>query len=103
MGTLVGMCVPKMGMHAMPVSELHATTRFQKTMLVGYDHGQPIFLEAMITRVMLLQRRSFGIDIPQVPDPPSGVGFPTTFRADYDGAAQSYGLVFSGLAAGGTH
>ena len=54
LGALIGLCVPKMGMHAAPGAELRATTLSQKTMLVGYYHGQPIFLEPMIARATLL-------------------------------------------------
>jgi len=51
----------------------------------------------MITRATLLERRSFSIDIAEVPDRPTGVRYPTTFRADYDSTAQTYRFVFAGL------
>lgn len=97
LGTLLGLCVPTMGMHSLPGAELHAATPFQKTMIVGYYGGRPIFVEPMITRATLLERRSFGLGIPEVPDRPASVRFPTTFRADYDESAQAYRFVFSGL------
>jgi hypothetical protein len=102
MGVLLGLCVPTMGMHSLLAAELHATTTFQKTMIVGYYHGHPIFLEPMITRATLLEHRSFGLDIPAVPDRPAAVRYPTTFRADYDSTAHAYKFVWSGLAAAGT-
>lgn len=101
LGTLHGLCVPKMGMHAMLGTELHAATPFQKTMIVGYYHGRPISVEPMITRATLLERRSFSLDIPEVPDRPTSVRYPTTFRADYDSLGQTYTFVFSGLTAAG--
>jgi len=101
LGNLVGLCVPGMGMHALPAAELHAPTTFQKTMIVGDYGGRPIFVEPMITRATLLERRSFTIDIPEVPDRPTGVRYPTTFRADYDSTAQTYRFLFSGLTPAG--
>ena len=101
LGTLLGLCVPKMGMHALLGAELHAATTFQKTMIVGYYRGRPIFVEPMITRATLLERRSFSMDIPEVPDRPTSVRYPTSFRADYDSTAQTYKFVFSGLTAAG--
>lgn len=101
-GMLLGLCVPQMGMHALLGAELQAATTFQKTMLVGYYHGRPIFVEPMITRATLLERRSFSLDMPEVPDRPTSVRYPTTFRANYDSTAQTYKFVFSGLAAAGT-
>jgi hypothetical protein len=99
MGTLVGVCVPGMGMHSLPASELRATTTFQKTMVFGYYHARPIFLEPMITRETLLQRRSFTLDVPHVPGQPITVRTPTLFRAEYDRGAEMYRFVFSGLVA----
>ena len=101
MGTLVGLCVPQMGMHALPASDLRSTTLFQKTMVLGYYHARPIFVEPMITRATLLERRSFSLSVPRVPDEPAGVRVPAGFRAEYDRGAQSYRFVFS-AAAGAT-
>lgn len=100
-GTLAGLCVPKMGMHALPASELNSTTTFEKTMVVGYDHQRPIFIEPMITRATLDKRASFSLDVPRVPGAPATVHYPQTFRAEYDSTAQAYRFVFSGFTAGG--
>ncbi len=97
LGTLVGLCVPKMGMHALPSAELQAGALFQKTMIVGYYKGQSIFVEPMITRATLLERKNFTLAIPDVPGKPANARYPTKFRADYDGAAQAYRFVFSDL------
>lgn len=101
LGNLIGLCVPKMGMHALLGAELHAPTTFQKTMVVGYYRGRPIFVEPMITRATLLERRSFLLGIPDVPDRPANVRYPTRFRADYDSTSQAYKFVFSDLTAAG--
>ena len=100
-GNLIGLCVSGMGMHAVPGAELQATTTFQKTMIVGYYRGRPIFVEPMITRATLLERRSFPLSLPDVPDRPANVRYPTRFRADYDSTAQAYKFVFSDFTAAG--
>jgi hypothetical protein len=96
-GKLVGLCVPKMGMHAMPEAELQSTTPFQKTMIVGYYKTKPIFIEPMITRATLLEKKGFSIAVPHVPGRPDNARYPTQFRADYDATAQAYRFVFSEL------
>lgn len=102
MGTLVGLCVPRMGMHSLLGSELNGTALFQKTMIVGFYHAQPTFVEPMITRATMLERRSFSLDIPAVPGRPAETRYPTAFRADYDSTAHAYKFVFSGFTAAGT-
>jgi hypothetical protein len=100
--TLIGLCVPHMGMHALPTSELQSTTPFEKTMIVGYYAGKPIFLEPMITRATLDARRGFSLAIPAVPDAPASVHYPVSFAAQYDSTAQAYRFTFSGLSGHGT-
>jgi hypothetical protein len=102
LGTLVGLCVPKMGMHALPATALSDTSLFQAAMLVGYYHGKPIFLEPMIARATLLERRGFSLEIPNVPDQPEDLRIPTRFRAEYDSAGQAYRFVFSGVTGTGS-
>lgn len=97
LGRLVGLCVPTMGMHSMPVSELHSTTPFEKTMVVGYYRGRPIFVEPMITSAALLARHSFPLAVPQVPGGPANVRYPTRFVADYDSTAHVFRFTFSDL------
>jgi len=97
MGTLVGLCVPSMGMHAMPGHEVHDTEPFQASMLLGYYGGRAIFLEPMISRDLLLQRSDFTLDMPEAPAGTRDDRYPTRFRAEYDGAADAYRFVFSGF------
>lgn len=94
LGMLVGLCVPQMGMHAMAGSELRAGTPFEKTMIVGYYAGRPIFLEPMITRGALLGRQTFPVAVPAVPDGAPDVRYPTSFTAEYDSAGRAYRFVF---------
>jgi len=96
-GTMVGLCVPGMGMHSMPQSVLSPRTPFEKTMVFGYYHARPIFLEPMVSREQLLKRQSFTLYVPSVPGQPITVRPPTEFRAIYDRGTQSYRFTFSGL------
>jgi hypothetical protein len=94
-GTLVGLCVPTMGMHALPSAELRSTVPFEKTMIVGYYHQRPIFIEPMITRALLMERRTFSLDVPGVTGEPANVRLPSGFQAQYDSTTQAYRFEFS--------
>lgn len=100
LGTLVGLCVPLMGMHALPQADLEQEGLFEATMIVGYYGGSPIFYEPMIAQEYLLQRAGFGLEVPSVDGLPEGVTYPSAFRAEYDEATDSYRMVFSGFGAG---
>jgi hypothetical protein len=91
--TLVGLCVPQMGMHAMLATEIERKDAFNGTMVIGYYKGKPIFIEPMLSKVMLMKKASFDLPIPDVP----GLAgpHPTKFHADYDAAQQAYRFTFS--------
>lgn len=95
--TLVGICVPEMGMHAVRASDVESDDPFEDTMVVGFYGGEPIFIEPMISQVKLLRRQSFEIPVPAI----AGLEGrqPTTFRADYDAAADAYRFTFAGYGA----
>lgn len=99
MGTLVGLCVPMMGMHAMPTPDASATEAFDASMIVGYYAGRPVFFEPMVARDFLRQRSNFDLPMPAVAGLPPGVRYPTAFRADFDAASDAYRFVFSGFGA----
>lgn len=99
-GDLVGLCVPGMGMHALPASELHATTPFEKTMVLGYYQGRSIFVEPMLTSAALRAGHSFTLDIPEVPGRPAASRYPRKFRADYDAVVQEYTFTFHDFTGG---
>ena len=96
--TLVGLCVPHMGMHALSAAELQDTIPFRGTMIVGYYHGKPAFVEPMVSKALLLEKLGFDLPIPTIPGM-TGV-YPRTFRADYDAEKQVYHFVFGGFAPG---
>ena len=97
--TLVGLCVPQMGMHSALQAELESTALFDGTMVIGYYRGRTIFVEPMLSRAMLMEKRSFDLAIPDLP------GFagahPTAFHAEYDAASNAYRFVFSGFSPAG--
>jgi len=97
MGVLVGLCVPRMGMHALAAQELTATAPFEASMIVGYYRGQSIFFEPMISRARLLEKSDFTLMVPAVASLPAGVRYPSAFRASYDAARKEYRMVFSGF------
>jgi hypothetical protein len=97
LGTLFGLCVPEMGMHALLASELQSDETFDGTMVIGFYRGSPIFFEPMIARDMLMRRQSFDLPMPAVSDLPAGVRYPQRFRAEYDAEAVGYRFIFSGI------
>lgn len=98
LGTLVGLCVPRMGMHAMPAAELNVADPFGASMLVGYYQREPIFVEPMISRAALLEKGSMSLTVPAVPQAEgSRPTWPTRFSLEYDAAGEVYRLVLSGI------
>lgn len=95
--TLIGSCVPAMGMHSALEAELAVTDLFESSMLVGYYEQDLIFLEPMIAKAKLMQEQSFPMKIPAVPNAAANVKWPTSFEAVYDEATRSYRFVFSGF------
>lgn len=93
--TLVGLCVPQMGMHSLLATEMESKEPFRGSMVIGYYHAKPVFIEPMLTKAMLMEQKSFDLPIPAVP----GLGaHPTKFHAEFDAAQKSYRFTFSGFA-----
>jgi hypothetical protein len=82
-----------MGMHSLLTAELESTETFRGSMVVGYYHGRPIFIEPMLTRSLLLEKRSFDLPIPNIPGMTGA--YPRTFQAEFDTQQQAYHFVFS--------
>lgn len=99
MGTLVGLCVPQMGMHAMPASDTDATDKFGASMMLGYYGGSPIFFEPMVSQSLLLKGKDFSLPVPAVKGLPAGVRYPRELRATYDSKNRQYRLVATGFGA----
>lgn len=90
--TLVGLCVPKMGMHSLLATEMESKETFRGSMVIGYYHGKPVFIEPMVSKAMLMEKKSFDLAIPEIP----GLGaHPTKFHAEYDATQGAYVFTFS--------
>lgn len=96
--TLVGLCVPQMGMHSLLEKELSDTTLFGGTMVIGYYKGQPIFIEPMLSQAMLLEKRPFTLPVPAIPGMTGS--YPRAFRAEWIPEQNAYRFVFSNAASG---
>lgn len=96
LGLLVGLCVPKMGMHGLLGTEMTATGLFDATMVLGYNAGEPIFTEPMISREFLLKKQGFTLPVPALTHS-GATRYPTAFQATWDEAGQAYRFVFSGF------
>ena len=96
--TLVGLCVPKMGMHSIPAADNASTTAFKGDMVIGWWKGKPIFIEPMLSKAMLMEKKSFDLPIPTIPGLTGN--YPRKFHADWNAQTNSYSFVFSGFAPG---
>jgi hypothetical protein len=95
--TMVGLCVPKMGMHALPTVDVERKEPFEGAMVIGYNIGKPIFFEPMISKAMLMQKKSFDLATPALPGLTGAQ--PSKFHAEYDTEKQEYRLILSGFSA----
>ncbi|HET9947625.1 MAG TPA: hypothetical protein VFQ22_01745 [Longimicrobiales bacterium] len=96
-GEQIGLCVPAMGMHAMPITELERSGPFTATMLLGYYGGHVVFVEPMVSRAELLRGRSFALDVPSLAEVTEGGPRPTRFVADFDEATETWRLKLTGF------
>ena len=90
---LVGLCVPQMGMHSVPVADVERKDAFSGSIVIGYYKGKPVFVEPMIARATLMEKKSFDLAIPDVPGLTGA--HPTRFHAEFDAAQQAYRFTFS--------
>jgi hypothetical protein len=93
--SMVGLCVPGMGMHSLLTSEFERKDAFDGSMVIGYYKGKAIFMEPMISKAMLMKKTSFDLPIPDVPGLTGA--HPTKFHAEWDAAGNSYRFAFSGF------
>jgi hypothetical protein len=96
--TLVGICIPGMGMHSLPTAELESKEPFTGDMVIGYYATKPVFIEPMITRALLMEKKAMTFPVPAIPGMTGNR--PGSWRADYDSTATSYRFVFSGFTPG---
>lgn len=88
-------CVPFMGFHSLPATDLAPGKTFEKTMIAVYYGGKLDAIEPMVTQKTLFKRESFSLPVPALPVIGKATRFPTKFEAVYDKAADAYQLTFS--------
>jgi hypothetical protein len=93
--SLVGLCVPGMGMHSILASEYDRKDAFEGSMVIGYYKGKAVFIEPMIAKATLMKKASFDIPMPDVPGLTGAR--PTKFHAEWDSAKNSYTFMFTGF------
>ena len=81
----------------MAEEEIEETDSFEASMIVGYYGGEPVFLEPMVSRELLLRKSDFALPVPAIENLPAGVHYPSEFRAEYDAKERLYRLVFTGF------
>ena len=96
--SLVGLCVPGMGMHSLLTSEYERKDAFEGSMVIGYYKGKAVFIEPMIAKATLMKKASFDIPMPDVPGLTGA--HPTKFHAEWDAAGNSYKFMFTGFTPG---
>ena len=96
--TLIGLCVPHMGMHSLLAKELADSNLFRGTMVVGYYKGMPIHIEPMLSQAMLLEKTPFTLPVPEIPGMTGN--YARAFRAEWVSEQNAYRFVFSGFAPG---
>ena len=94
MGTLIGLCVPHMGMHGVRQVEFEATELFSASMIIGYYANEIIFIEPMVAHATLTAREDFSLDMVALPSLGEGMSFPASFKASYDQEADAYHFVY---------
>jgi hypothetical protein len=93
--TLVGLCVPEMGMHGVLESEYNNTEFFDGSMIIGYYNQEVIFIEPMVAKHHLMKRQDFDLDMPRLAHLRQGTATPADFEARYDASQDAYHLVFT--------
>ena len=89
--TMVGACVPAMGMHAMNEVDAQSTQPFAASMIVGYYGAEPIFFEPMVSHAHMMSRQAIDLVMPSVSGKES---WPTSFTGVFDEAAGVYRFTF---------
>jgi hypothetical protein len=93
MGTLVGLCVPAMGMHALVEAEANVEDFFSATMVVGYYKQEVIFIEPMVAYSTMMAGDNFSLQIPSLDR--GELREPDAFEAIYNADDRAYSFTFS--------
>lgn len=87
--------VPQMGGHALRPADLQQ--RFEAVLIMGYYQGNMIFVEPMVTRAFLQEKRGFDLSIPRPSEIGRSAWYPTRVEGTYDAAANTYRVTFGGF------
>jgi hypothetical protein len=93
--TLVGLCVPEMGMHSVLEAEIETDELFDGSMIIGYYQREVIFIEPMVAKDHLMKRQDFDLAMPVLTGRGEGVATPADFEATFDTEQDAYHLVFT--------
>lgn len=91
--------VPQMGVHAVRPADLER--QFSDVLIFGFYGGKMTFIEPMVTRDRMLEKKDITYDIPVPRFSGHAVRYPTKVDIRYDGNANAYRITFSGFIASG--
>jgi len=87
--------VPQMGVHAFRPADLERP--FTDVLILGYYGGKMTFIEPMVTRKRMLEKKDIAYDIPVSGLLGTSTRFPTKVDIRYDSKSNAYHLIFSGF------
>ena len=87
--------VPQMGVHAVRPSDLERP--FSDVLIFGFYGGKMTFIEPMVTRDRMLEKKHITYDIPVPGYLGKSTRYPTKVDIRYDSKAKAYQIIFSGF------
>ena len=87
--------VPQMGVHAIRPSDLERP--FSDVLIFGFYGGKMTFIEPMVTRDRMLEKKDISYDIPVPSYLGTSTRYPTKVDIRYDSKAKAYHIIFSGF------
>ncbi len=91
-------CVPQMGVHALPLTDLAEGYKFSETMIYGYYGNQMVFIEPMITQSFFLEKRSVSKSLIYTEEQLAAVGdraLPQHYSVYFDELTERYLIEFT--------
>lgn len=89
------LCVSEMGFHSWPSEDLKPDAKLTKTMVLGYYAQKLAFLEPMIAKTTLLEKKSFEMPIAKAASAGGDHAlYPTRLLVTFDEAASRYTFTF---------
>jgi hypothetical protein len=91
-------CVPQMGVHALPATDLVDGFEFWETMIYGYNDNAMIFIEPMIAQRFFLEKRSIEKELIYTESQLAALGqdaVPQHYAVTYDETTDRYIIEFA--------